>query len=1104
MQKKDGYVAFERAARQIRWAETTTLEIRELPNRNDQRSWFGKLVLWLSPLCMVAAFGGYLYFYVLNPNPNSGGGGNPVFSIMLITMGGTALVGFSTQIIRAAKSKRERKAYKARLDKERQRLEIFVAERKKRLLDLNPAPSELINIVNATTYLWERLPRHLDFSEIRVGLARELESGIEFKLPNQVDNALDPGEPEKLTAQLRDDFKYISHIPATINLKQSGAVGIAGAPQIRFALARAIIAQLVTYHSPEDVRLVALYPEIRKDEWFWLGWLPHTRSIKVGAEYPAVGYDPHQQEQQLDWLSKELNEREEKEKPGGLLSGGRGGSEATNVVVLIDDAGQLQDYQTILKHLMARGPKRQIYFIYLTSRVGEIPPTCLASIELKAKGYSLLSKRDETGMGDTTDFQPDQLAVAVCDQLAHMLAPIRLAQQGAATLPPAVDLFGLLKWRGSEVTGDTFLRHWQAKAKTDLRIVLGIGEGGHPLVIDLDESKQGCHGLLVGRSGSGKGELLLDFVTNLAVNNHPERLNLVLGDFKGGATFSVFEDLPHCVGYVTDLEKGGELEIVRVLQSLETELARREHLITSAQKKYGAGVQKIAQYQQMAKDMPPLPYLIVIFDEFGKMKELAPDRVKDLAQIGMRGRSLGVFLLLAMQSPQGLIRGDLDANIRYRIALKVNSTQDSQDVIHDKAASEVITGEIPGRGFFRCDSTLMMFQSARVMGDALSRGGEVAESRPKPFRIGRNWEPVRETQNEDKSHKPEGDTIPDVELVVKAIKEAMTQQPLATPLHRPWLPPLAPHIGMTELLPGSFDSGQRFKGWQTKHPFGWLNVPVAQLDYFWEQRQPLYMADLNKRHLQILGNSNSGRTTSLIATVLGLAATHDPSEIEFLFLDFGFSLKALTGLPHGSLYYSAAEEAERKALLKDLGEELNRRRTKYGKVEKGVVINHLSDFRKYKASRLEAGEEVDNALILVIDNFSYWRRTPEYDQCAAMLRNIIQAGSVYGMHVLLTADKHTDVDYGRYWESFYSVMLQMEQNDLITFPQDKKMLAAWNDKPGRGFVKGDAPRNLVEAQTIFPVAAPEKAQAEATQKIIEAIFHRHKTKPTQELDTAAD
>ncbi len=63
----------------------------------------------------------------------------------------------------------------------------------------------------------------------------------------------------------------------------------------------------------------------------------------------------------------------------------------------------------------------------------------------------------------------------------------------------------------------------------------------------------GPHGLCVGATGSGS-ELLRTLVLALAATHSPEDLALVLVDYKGGATFAPFTELPHVAGAITELE----------------------------------------------------------------------------------------------------------------------------------------------------------------------------------------------------------------------------------------------------------------------------------------------------------------------------------------------------------------------------------------------------------------------------------------------------------------------------------------------------------------------------------------------------------------------
>ena len=83
---------------------------------------------------------------------------------------------------------------------------------------------------------------------------------------------------------------------------------------------------------------------------------------------------------------------------------------------------------------------------------------------------------------------------------------------------------------------------WRPRPARDrLRVPIGNGDGGAMVHLDIKESAQqgmGPHGLVIGATGSGKSEFLRTLVLGLAMTHSPEQLNMVLVDFKGGATFA--------------------------------------------------------------------------------------------------------------------------------------------------------------------------------------------------------------------------------------------------------------------------------------------------------------------------------------------------------------------------------------------------------------------------------------------------------------------------------------------------------------------------------------------------------------------------------------
>ena len=189
----------------------------------------------------------------------------------------------------------------------------------------------------------------------------------------------------------------------------------------------------------------------------------------------------------------------------------------------------------------------------------------------------------------------------------------------------------------------------------------------------------GPHGLLVGATGSGKSELLRTLVIGLAVTHSSERLNFVLVDFKGGATFLGLDRLPHTSAVITNLAE--ELPLVdRMYDALHGELVRRQELLRAAGN-YRAHSGTTSGPANAGRPLRPLPSLFVIVDEFSELLSTKPEFIELFVMIGRLGRSLGVHLLLASQRlEEGRLRG-LETHLSYRIGLRMFSGMESRAVL---------------------------------------------------------------------------------------------------------------------------------------------------------------------------------------------------------------------------------------------------------------------------------------------------------------------------------------------------------------------------------------------------------------------------------------
>ncbi|MDY5139543.1 FtsK/SpoIIIE domain-containing protein, partial [Actinotignum timonense] len=208
--------------------------------------------------------------------------------------------------------------------------------------------------------------------------------------------------------------------------------------------------------------------------------------------------------------------------------------------------------------------------------------------------------------------------------------------------------------------------------------------------LDLNEAAaggMGPHGLLVGATGSGKSELLRTLLLGLCLTHSPEQLNLVLIDYKGGASFHPFAELPHTAALVTNLERDSSLS-ERMEETLRGEMNRRQHLLAEHGQHSHLGEYEAARARG-AHDGPLLAPLLIIIDEFAELLSDHPDLIDTIVAIGRLGRSLGIHLLLATQRlDEGRLRG-LDSHLSYRIALRTFSEYESRAVIGTPQAAHL-------------------------------------------------------------------------------------------------------------------------------------------------------------------------------------------------------------------------------------------------------------------------------------------------------------------------------------------------------------------------------------------------------------------------------
>ncbi len=277
-------------------------------------------------------------------------------------------------------------------------------------------------------------------------------------------------------------------------------------------------------------------------------------------------------------------------------------------------------------------------------------------------------------------------------------APVSSRWWDQVTRPPETERTRVLperllfEDRGSvDVTGET---HADGGG---MPVVLGHDAAG-PVVVDL--LRDGPHALVAGTTGSGKSEALTTWLLALCTDLGPDRLRLVLIDYKGGATLAPLSRLPQTEDVLTDLDPSRTERAIRGLSSLlhtrEQDLAR-------------LGLPDLTRWQKahVRGDAPsPPPRVVIAVDEFRVLADQHPRTLDSLVRLCAQGRSLGFHLILATQRPSGAITPAMRANIELRLALRCAGEADSLDVIGSLDAARL--PRIPGRAVLRYRGALQI------------------------------------------------------------------------------------------------------------------------------------------------------------------------------------------------------------------------------------------------------------------------------------------------------------------------------------------------------------------------------------------------------------
>ena len=990
---------------------------------------------------------GAVYFIVYSPTP--------IFVAISITVAAASISLSVAMVLQQIANSRRR----AGLDRERyldylrrlaRQARQTARQQDEALRFLHPGRMELWAIACGRVRVWERRLAHPDFATARVGLGK-----VSLATPLRLEGGADPlsqRDSGLLAAAQRvvDEYGQVAGQPVVLDLASLPAVSLVGPPAATRPIARAVVTELATLCSPDDLQVAVCVGSEAEGAWEFTRWLPHLAS-EDGPDL-LCGDGQHVLAQLADEI---LRRRERARRRTGSAYLERSAADEApqrRLLLVVDGYSASSPLARLdaLAELAARAADLDVSLLFLVEAQRDEPPT--VSVRLRVQTDGSFSMEDMGGRSVPGRAEADRAAIH--EAIARRLAPLQLGERdGGAVLGETCELVDLLGVRSARQLDPASL--WSSRAPRDvLRVPIGVGSDGAPTVLDLKEAAlggMGPHGLVVGATGSGKSELLRTVVTALAVTHSPEVLSLVLVDFKGGAAFAGLAGLPHVAGMITNL--ADDLTMVdRMHAALFGEIQRRQGLLRRA-----GNLDSVGSYQQRraAGRLPgaePLPYLLLIVDEFSELLASRPDFIDLFVAIGRVGRSLGMHLLLASQRlEEGRLRG-LDSHLSYRICLRTFSAGESHAVVGTPDAYHLPS--IPGSAYLKVHTDIFeRFKAALVT--APDRA-EVAIERPPSGLPARGLAAIRPLEERVAEPAPAEDAD---EQTVMTLAVERVRATGAAHVHQVWLPPLQPRVPLGQLLP--LLAAHRGRGLQALGgpPLGSMRAPLGVLDLPMEQAQRPFLLDLAgwAGHLAVVGAPQSGKSTLLRTLLLSLVAMHTPDEVRAYIIDYGGgSLFSLARAPHvGDVAGRVDPEKVRRTVAQvwSLVDERDVRLRELG-------VDSVETMRRRRAAGtlpLDLGADV----LLVIDGWGAVRE--EMEELEAEVRDIAARGLRVGCHLVLASNRWADIRANL--RDSIGGRLELRLNDPSESEIDRRAAA--------GIPSGIAGRALAPDRNQVQVALPD-------------------------------
>lgn len=697
-----GKTVYHRAPRNYVKAYDGEVEIEVPPqlNQTKQQSLFmtiGPSITMTIPMLL----GCMMMIYA---SRSSGASSLYMYSGLIMSVS-SAIIGISWALIGRRQQKKEEvkakehlfEAYSEYLLEKTEEVKVGYQAAVETLLKMYPEAAECISYDVSAGKLWNRNVTHKDFLMHRLGLGDSPNQTV-IKVPKKK-FTLYRSELAEKPYVIQDNYKTLHNVPIILDLTKHNLIGVVGGKEKKGALevARALSTQIAANNCYTDVKLGFLYRESVPNDrrkWEFAKWLPHVWAEDKKTRYMA-GTSEEASEVFYE-LTKVFRNRLEEEKSG---------ADNENLIrkpyyILFIENPEILEGEIIARYVFDKKNDCGLTTVLLAERYEELPNECSFIIENTPEFQGMYEVSEEEKQKIAFDRVDDRRL----ERFSRYLSTLQVLEiEKGGEIPNTLTFFEMLNVSKPQ---DLPVAELWAKNRTydNIKGMVGQKAGGVPCYLDVHEKYHGPHGLVAGTTGSGKSETLQTYMLSLAVNYSPDDIAFFIIDYKGGGMANLFSGLPHMVGQISNLSGN---QVKRAMISIKSENRRRQRVFTEN------GVNNINLYTKLYKNgeaTVPVPHLFIIIDEFAELKREEPDFMRELISVAQVGRSLGVHLILATQKPSGTVDDNIWSNSKFRLCLRVQDKQDSNDMLHKPDAAYITQA---GRCYLQVgnDEVYELFQS---------------------------------------------------------------------------------------------------------------------------------------------------------------------------------------------------------------------------------------------------------------------------------------------------------------------------------------------------------------------------------------------------------